>query len=199
MSPSDENVPRSSGSSPPDTPSYPAAPTTLPGPTPAPDGDTPSPPDRHDAPSTVYPTTVRAPEALPATTDHRALRLPGYEVLDELGRGGMGVVYRARQTGLNRLVALKMVLAGSHASAQDLIRLRLEAEALASLRHPNIVQVFEVGQDDGRPFFSMEFVEGGSLAARLRGRPLAPDEAARLLEVLARSAHAAHQAGVVHR
>src|SRR5262249_55497409 len=105
----------------------------------------------------------------------------------------------ARQISLKRVVALKMLLGGSHAGPRDLAHFRVEAEALASLRHPGIVQVYEVGECAGRPFFSLEFVEGGSLADRLRSRPLPPAEAARLVQALARAMHAAHQAGVVHR
>jgi hypothetical protein len=111
----------------------------------------------------------------------------------------MGVVYKATQLSLGRTVALKMVLAGAHAGEQDVARFRVEAEAVARLQHPNIVQVFEVGQADGRPFFSLEFCPGGSLADRLGGAPLPPAEAARLVETLARAMHAAHQRGVVHR
>ncbi len=122
----------------------------------------------------------------------------GYEILSVLGRGGMGIVYRARQTGLKRLVALKMIL-GAHASGTDLERFRTEAEAVARLQHPNIVQIHEVGEYDGRPFFSLEFCPGGSLNLRLRATPQPPREAARLVEVLARALHAAHQAGIIHR
>jgi WD40 repeat protein/serine/threonine protein kinase len=125
--------------------------------------------------------------------------VPGYEILGLLGRGGMGVVYRARQIALDRVVALKMVLGGGHAGPNELARFRLEAEAIARLHHPNIVQVHEVGECQGSPFFSMEFVEGGSLADRLQGGPLPPAAAARLVEVLARAMHAAHLCGVVHR
>src|SRR5262249_48024041 len=88
-------------------------------------------------------------------------RVPGYEVLEELGRGGMGVVYKARQLGLNRIVALKMIRGGSHAGPEELARFRVEAEALARLQHSNIVQVFEVGEHDGLPFFSLELCDGG--------------------------------------
>jgi hypothetical protein len=124
---------------------------------------------------------------------------PGYEILGELGRGGMGVVYKARQTGLCRVVALKMILSGAHAAADDLARFRTEAEAIARLQHPNIVQVHEVGEQDGRPFFSLEFCACGSLDRKLAGAPSLPKEAASLVETLAQAMHAAHQKGVVHR
>src|SRR5439155_10737059 len=88
----------------------------------------------------------------------------GYQSLGLLGRGAMGVVYKARQRGLQRVVALKMILAGGHASAGDIARFRSEAEAVGQLQHPNVVQVYEVGEQDGCPFFSLEFVEGGSLS-----------------------------------
>jgi WD40 repeat protein/tetratricopeptide (TPR) repeat protein len=124
---------------------------------------------------------------------------PGYELLGELGRGGMGVVYKARQISLNRTVALKMIRAAGHASAADLARFRTEAEAIARLQHPHIVQVFEVGEHQGTPFFSLEFCPGGSLANRLTGTPLPPRQAAELVEVLARAMQAAHLAGIIHR
>src|SRR5205823_14214222 len=127
------------------------------------------------------------------------VQLPGYEILGELGRGGMGVVYKARHVKLNRLVALKMILAGEHAGAQEQARFRTEAEAVARLQHPNIVQIYEVGEQDGRPFFSLELVEGGSLDRRLAGKPQPPPEAARLVEILARAVQAAHERGIVHR
>jgi serine/threonine-protein kinase len=127
------------------------------------------------------------------------LTVPGYEIQGELGRGGMGVVYKARQVGLNRTVALKMVLTGECASPSELERFRTEAEAVAALQHANIVQVYEVGEHNGRPYFSLEYCAGGTLAQHLRGTPLPPKEAARLVETLARAMHAAHQAGVVHR
>ncbi|HYT87381.1 MAG TPA: protein kinase, partial [Gemmataceae bacterium] len=138
----------------------------------------------------------RRPSSAPAAP------VPGrddYEVLGVLGRGGMGVVYKARQKSLNRLVALKMVLAGSHASDVELARFKREAEAVAQLQHPNIVQIYEVGERDGRPFFSLEYVDGGSLAQKLNGTPLPARQAAQLLEMLARAAHYAHARGIVHR
>jgi tetratricopeptide (TPR) repeat protein len=124
---------------------------------------------------------------------------PGYEILGELGRGGMGVVYKARHIRLNRLVALKMILAGPHAGPDELARFRREAEAAASMQHPNIVQIHEVGEVDGRPYLSLEFIEGGSLAAVLDGTPQPARPTARLIETLARAMHAAHLRGIVHR
>jgi WD40 repeat protein/tRNA A-37 threonylcarbamoyl transferase component Bud32 len=125
--------------------------------------------------------------------------IPGYEVLGELGRGGMGVVYKARQTKLNRLVAVKMILSGAHAGSEERQRFLTEAEAVARLQHPNIVQIHEIGEAGGYAFFSLEFCPGGPLAAKLNGTPLPAQEAARLVEALARAVQAAHEAGVVHR
>jgi serine/threonine-protein kinase len=125
--------------------------------------------------------------------------LPGYQVLDVLGRGGMGVVYKARHLVLNRLVALKMVLAGPHASPADVARFRREAAAVARLQHPHIVQIHEIGEHDGLPYFSLEYCGGGSLAAKADGTPLPARQAAELVETLARAVHTAHQAGIVHR
>jgi tRNA A-37 threonylcarbamoyl transferase component Bud32 len=144
-----------------------------------------------------YATAPRHPARPAMPPDDRAP--PGYEVLGELGRGGMGVVYKARQTGLQRIVALKMILSAGHAGAAERARFRTEAEAIARLQHPNIVSVFEVGEHEGRPFFSLELCPGGSLDRKLAGTPLPPREAARLVEVLARAMHAAHQANVIHR
>jgi tetratricopeptide (TPR) repeat protein len=123
----------------------------------------------------------------------------GYEILEPIGRGGMGVVYKANQRALGRIVALKQIQAGPDADAQELARFRIEALAAARVRHPNIVQVYDVGLRDGSPFLAMELVEGGSLAARLRHGPLPPREAARLAGVIARAVDHAHRAGVLHR
>ncbi len=125
--------------------------------------------------------------------------LDDYEILAFLGRGGEGVVYQARHRPLGRVVALKMLRDADRAQPQALLRFRLEAETLARLHHPNIVQVFEVGSVGRRPFFAMEHVEGGNLSARLGGQPQPARESAALVEALARAVHAAHQAGVVHR
>jgi serine/threonine protein kinase len=139
------------------------------------------------------------PTADERTTHAGSLPIPGHEILGELGRGGMGVVYKARQTHLNRVVAVKVVLAGGHASADELARFRAEAEAVARMQHPSIVQIFETGQQDGLPYFTLEYVDGGSLAHKLDGTPLPAAEAAKLVETLARAVHYAHANGVVHR
>ncbi len=125
--------------------------------------------------------------------------IPGHEVLGVLGRGGMGVVYKARHLRLKRLVAVKMILAGEHAGPEHLARFRTEAEAFARLQHPNIVQIFEVGEYGEVPFLSLEFCGGGSLAKKLDGTPLPPAEAAALVQTLARAMQAAHDKGVIHR
>jgi serine/threonine protein kinase/tetratricopeptide (TPR) repeat protein len=125
--------------------------------------------------------------------------VPGYTIERELGRGGMGVVYRARHERLRRVVALKVLLASGHASATDRARFRAEAEAVARLSHPHIVQVYDVGEHDGQPYLALEHVAGESLAKHLAGRPLPPHAAAELVEALARALHYAHERGVVHR
>jgi serine/threonine-protein kinase len=124
---------------------------------------------------------------------------PNYEILAVLGRGGMGVVYKARDLKLKRLVALKVILAGVHAGEQALGRFKAEAEAIAQLQHPNIVQIHEVGEHDGKPFISLEYCTGGSLDKLLAGTPLPPRDAAQLVQTLAQAMHAAHQARVIHR
>ncbi len=131
--------------------------------------------------------------------DSAPREVAAYAIERELGRGGMGVVYRARHRGLQRIVALKMILAGQFASEAQRQRFRREAELAARVHHPNIVQIYEVGLVDGRPFLALEYVEGGTLADRQERRPLNPRASAQLVEVLARAVHHAHQKGIVHR
>src|SRR5262249_40610854 len=119
--------------------------------------------------------------------------IPGYEVLGVLGRGGMGVVYRAWQEGLNRSVAVKRMHAGAQANPMKLSRFRVEAEAVARVQHPNIVQIHDVGQHAGSPFLVLELVEGRSLAKWLAGTPRPARQAAELVETLARAIHSAHR------
>ncbi|HMP60950.1 MAG TPA: serine/threonine-protein kinase, partial [Gemmatales bacterium] len=164
----------------------------------------PSPPS--DATADAFPLNLGAAvttwtwTGLPPSTD--SLFLPpdfsGYEIIRELGRGGMGVVFLARQTRLGRLVAVKMLTA-PFLEPRDLQRLRLEAQTLAALRHPHIVQIHDVGEVTGRPFLALEYVAGGTLAERLRGQPPSPHEAARLVAPLAAAMHAAHAQGIIHR
>jgi len=125
--------------------------------------------------------------------------IPGYVLLAELGRGGMGVVYKARQISLNRVVALKMLLPANPPTPEQLARFRAEAEALARVQHPNIVPIYDIGESEGRPYFTMEYVAGPSLAQALDGRPQDVEASAHLIEVLARAIHAIHQQGIIHR
>jgi tetratricopeptide (TPR) repeat protein len=153
-----------------------------------PDADT----DQRDTPPDRSGAAGVAPLAAPPAP-------AGYEIDAELGRGGAGVVYRARQVRLNRVVALKVVRGGPHAGADELARFRAEAEAQARLQHPHIVQIFEVNEAGGYPYFALEYMDGGSLAQRLGGTPQPAAAAARLVETLARAVHHAHQRGLVHR
>jgi hypothetical protein len=129
----------------------------------------------------------------------RAVCLHGYELLGELGHGGMGVVYKARQLSLNRVVALKMPLLGAPAGTDDMQRFRAEAETIAALRHPHILPVYDFGEHEGQPYFSMEFADGGSLDQQIVGTLMPTTPAARLVVLLARAVQAAHQTGLVHR
>ena len=195
-------------------PEVPRQPETMPA--------VPPPPDDRDRTLTVPPTVAGAvPESVSVPTDNAGTwrtrhdgptsgtspdaeiiplpTVPGYEVLEELGRGGMGVVYKARQTTLNRPVALKMIRDSALAGPQERARFRKEAEAVAELHHPGIVQIYELGECRGLPFFSMELMEGGNLATLLEKGPMAPRDAAALIEAVARAIHAAHEKGIVHR
>jgi serine/threonine-protein kinase len=126
--------------------------------------------------------------------------VPGYEVLGELGRGGMGVVYRARQTRLNRLVALKMILTGVHAGSEQLARFRAEAQVVARLQHPQIVNIYDVGEHQGLPYLALEYVDGGNLAQLLEDSPRqSVRRAAELTATLAAAVEHAHRCGIVHR
>ncbi|HJZ56081.1 MAG TPA: serine/threonine-protein kinase, partial [Gemmataceae bacterium] len=144
------------------------------------------------------PPTTPAAEA-PTAVPWEGRQIGGYEVLGQLGRGGMGVVYKARQVALHRIVALKVILGGEHADPHARSRFRREAEAVARLDHPNIVRIYEVGEHDGTPFFSMEYVDGGTLAGELAGGPLPPRRAAGLVADLAGAIEYAHRRGVIHR
>ena len=151
-------------------------------------------------PASLQPTTgFDAARSETARQDAGPPKIPGYKITGVLGRGAMGVVYRARQQGLKRDVALKMILSGSHASQDQLARFRAEAEAVGQLQHPNIVQVYDVGEQAGLPYFSLEFVDGKSLARRIDGKPQLPRWSAELMETLARAMQYAHQRGIVHR
>ncbi len=135
-----------------------------------------------DAGTVSHQTQTQPNQPDSATTRTREFpAIPGYEILGVLGRGGMGVVYKARQTALKRLVALKMILSGGHAGEHELARFRLEAEAVARMQHPNIVQIYDISEHDGRPYFSLEFVDGGPLSAHLDGTPQPPQQAAQLV------------------
>jgi formylglycine-generating enzyme required for sulfatase activity/tRNA A-37 threonylcarbamoyl transferase component Bud32 len=141
----------------------------------------------------------RDPSDDPPVPRSTGVRIPGYEILGELGRGGMGVVCKARHLRLNRIVALKMVLSGGQATPEERLRFLAEAEAIAAVKHPGIVQVHDFGTHNGVPYLSLEFCPGGSLAGKLSGNPLPAREAAALVEQVARAVQAAHEAGIVHR
>ena len=126
-------------------------------------------------------------------------RIPGYEIVQVLGIGGMGIVYKAFQPRLERFVALKMIRAGAGARPQDLVRFEAEARAVAAIDHPNIIKIFEIAEHAGLPYFSLEFLEGGSLDRMIDGKPQPGDECARIVEVLARAMDVAHRRGIIRR
>jgi WD40 repeat protein len=144
-----------------------------------------------DLPGVTRPAPVAGPAPLPV--------IDGYEIGDLLGRGGMGLVFKATQTALKRPVALKIVVSGAHAGAEERARFRTEAEAIARLSHPGIVGIYEVGEQAGCPYLALEFVAGGTLAQQLGGTPVPPRRAAQLLLELARAVQHAHEQGIVHR
>jgi serine/threonine protein kinase len=186
----------------------PACPYCLPTVTLPPPSSTPPRPGEHEKTLILPPTDAgEAPTLSPAGAEAAllpAVDVPGYKVLGLLGRGGMGVVYKARDIRLNRLVALKMVLAGAHASPSHLARFKAEAETVARLAHPNIVQIYDIGEASSgpgvvHPFMALEYCPGGSLSERLDGTPVPPRPAAELVETLARAMRHAHDAGILHR
>ena len=174
-------------------------------------------PTQNMAPASESPTLPPAPPAseadtIPPSSDGSSAGSPtttavgdsvryfgDYELLEEIARGGMGVVYKARQVNLNRIVALKMILAGQLASEDDVKRFYTEAEAAANLEHPGIVPIFEVGQHEGQHYFSMGFVPGESLAHKVADGPLPPEQAAELTKNVAEAIAFAHERGVIHR
>jgi hypothetical protein len=147
-----------------------------------------------DGPSVVGGATASEPAR---ATDWPSI--PGYEILGTLGRGGMGVVYKARQVRLKRVVALKMLRSGQFSDTAEVARFRLEAEVVARFEHPHLLHIYDIGEAGGQPFLALEFCPGGSLDKQVRGTPLEPAEAARLVASLARAMQAAHERGIVHR
>jgi len=163
-------------------------------------------PENKDAEATLVPAVDTDATLLPiretqsqSASGTRVRYFGDYELLSEIARGGMGVVYKARQTNLNRIVALKMILAGQLASEEEVQRFRTEAEAAANLDHPGIVPIYEIGQHEGQHFFSMGYVDGQSLADRVRNGPLPPKEAAELTKKIAEAIAFAHIRNVIHR
>jgi serine/threonine-protein kinase len=152
-------------------------------------------PPSEEVPSEVPP----PPPPPPPVGEVRLADIPGYEVTEILGRGGMGIVYRGIHRKLDRAVAIKMLLASRHATSRERAMLAREAQAIAGLRHPNIVQVFDVGEADGCPYFTMEDMDGGTLAQKLAGAPMSVPDAAATIVTLARAVEAAHCSGIIHR
>ena len=149
---------------------------------------------------TVDPRTLSDAAPAPTPIPREFPFVPGYEILAHLAKGGMGIVYKARQVGLKRLVALKMIRTGEDATPAQIARFHAEAENVAQLQHPHIVQIHEHAvAPGGRPYFSMEYMPGGSLSKHFSGRPQPARQAAQLLKILAEAMHYAHQNKIVHR
>ncbi len=144
-------------------------------------------------------TAVNVGSIKPNTGGSKFPNVPGYDILGELGRGGMGVVYRAKQRGLGRMVALKMILGGANVNPDDIARFELEARAVGSMTHPNIVQVYEVSEFNGAPFFSLEFVDGGPLDSKLKSEPQPAEWCAQMMLQLSRGMAYAHSMQIIHR
>ncbi len=161
------------------------------------DADPSRPTATHVPPPSGEADTLARP--VPVAPTPLGFTLPGYQILGVLGRGGMGIVYHARHLALKREVAVKMILAGRHAGPVERARFRTEVEAVARLQHPNIVQIHEVGEEDGNPYCALEYVSGGTLAGRTARGPMPTAEAAKLVEAVARAMHLAHSRNVVHR
>jgi len=156
----------------------------------------PMPPDSADTPTID---SAQGRFAASATIDFEIPAVPGYEIIGILGRGGARVVFKARQLALQRLVAIKMLQNWKRPGDNELARFRGEADVIARLQHPNIVQIYDIGEAAGRPYFVLEYVAGGNLAQQLDGTPQSVRVAARFIEVLARAVDAAHANGIVHR
>jgi serine/threonine protein kinase/lipopolysaccharide biosynthesis regulator YciM len=148
----------------------------------------------------LFPSDLPESDSIPFPSLQSPLpKIPGYDVLGVLGRGGIGIIYRVRHIKLNRVSALKMLLSGAYASSAELARFMREARAVAALKHQNIVQIYDVYELEGRPYFTMELVEGGSLAQQIAGAQPDARRAAQVVLALAQAVHAAHQVGIVHR
>jgi eukaryotic-like serine/threonine-protein kinase len=179
----------------------PAQPTTIPSPrgdSIEQDGTAQFIPDDRTTPRTEE-MPAESPKSRKPPAGQVGPELPGYEILEVIGRGGMGVVYKALHVQLDRLVALKMVLSGAHASPEELARFSTESQAVAQLQHPGIVQIYEVGEHDGLPYFSLEFVAGGSLANKIGGTPQPTRAAALMVRELALAMREAHRRNIIHR
>jgi serine/threonine-protein kinase len=180
-------------------------PAPLPPEVPAPgtvDFIVPAPPASSEAVTKIHgsnPSVAEAPAPLGEDTTPTGLSVGGYEILGTLGRGAMGVVYKARQRGLKRVVALKMISSGMHASEQHRSRFRAEAEAAATLQHPNLVQIYEIGEHEGQPYISLEFVDGDRLDRKIGGTPQPPSYAAEVVRTLALAMAYAHHTRIIHR